>query len=466
MNLRFAIALAVSAAASICAGTARAQYLEAESFYPADGSTLHYTLGQSLETVNITFPSDIELAPGAEPWLESAVGARTECTRLTTGAQLGMGNTVIMRFDGASSLGSGSYVLHVPQGMAGTPAWAAGGYGDGDCNPAYELTYIYEGNPDAPDDPVDDGTPLELTMAQLRTGHGTYDLLKEGLALPGLSGESQFIFDSNKNGVAEAVFFSIYNLTAGEEVRTYWTYDIQETADTKVTVYGKNAQGQFVVDTTYGEEFYSDCDYEMTVGFYRRYDSVPEAERVCYGTAVIPFRGTTAPYAYSGAEILSVTPSPSEGIPSADTPVEIEFSEPVVLDTYRSGIWAPDGDSMTLYLFRNPYPEDGGCRWVLPLNAMAFGQIEGQLVLRLAATDSFGRPVSAPDTDWSYNMGSKEGRIMVIEFNTATGLTPACTDPGAVRLYAPDGRRLQALPAPGTLYIEVTPQGARKTVAR
>lgn len=467
MNPRF-FRQFLSCAAVCVALTASAQSLEPQSVYPADGSVLRYVDGYSLSSVNMTFGQSMAVRPDVMPWLVDAEGNRHEASRVRTGAALMMPETVIINFDDADTLPSSVYTLVVPEGMVGSLSWEAGGYTSGDCNAALELVYTYEGDPalvsHAPDD---DGQPLELTTLTLRTGGHMYNLLEPGQEIAGLRGHSVFTIGSNKNYLAEAVYMSIYNLTDDEEVRTYWTYDIRETVDRTVTVYGKNAAGDFEVDTTHDQDFYAGCDYELTVGFYYKYDGVAEDQRVCYGTAVIPFAGTTPRYEYSPAEMLEVTPDPAVAQPwQLRDGLSIRFSQPVEISSGQSGVYVQDGEQMMLYLFKSIEGFDNNTLWQFEVNPMALDSYSGQVLVYIAGTDSQGLVLTVGESNHTYTMGSKADRVVVLVYDDSTVGTevPTLVETEPEAVYDLQGRRA----AEGTsgLRVEVTPQGGRIILRR
>lgn len=456
-------------AAALCLAAAApmpAQTLMPASVYPADGSRLSYAAGQNLDVFNITFDSDVVLQPGLLPWLTDDRGNRTECSQILTGAAFDMPQTVIIRFNDTAAFRSGTYTLTVPRATAGLPAWQQSGYASGQCNPELTYTYHYTEDPAlASQAPDDDGSPLEITQLHLTTGRGSYNLLQPGLQLPGLSGHSVFTIGSNKNQLAEAVYLSITDITEGEELRTYWTYDLQETLDTKTRVYGKNAAGNFVVDTTYDLEFLKGHDYLLTLGFYYQYDGVPEDRRVCYGTASIPFTGTTEPYEYSDARIVGLDPDPEfETLSFFTEQITVSFSQPVELDMQRCGIYAPDGQHMSLYLFPDAEVSADRTQWALRLNPMAPVGGEPQVTIHLCGTDSQGHTLTTAGTPWCYTQGSKQDRVIVIVYDeNLTGVGVGATRPDnnpSPLLYDLKGRPAQ----PGAKGLLLSK--GRKTMAK
>lgn len=414
-----------------------------ESVTPKQGD-IRWDAFQTLETINISsIPVSLRLNPAVYPYVITPEGDEIEASLVTTGANVGVGNQLIFGFDGADMWKSGDYTIVIPRNCVGTPEWAASGYSDGSCNEELKLRYTYTGNPlyDNNDDDDDDDTPFEVIYARLKTGGTTYDLTTSqdrenpALRLPTLHPSSIYTFKTNKNDKCRDAYFTVTDLTIDEVIWLAGSYPQQVTSETDIQmINGKNSDDAFEMKSNPNIPFdlIEGHIYEVKMEVYKQYDGVPEALKPSMkrGEANYYIAGTTPGYQYGDAQIVSITPNPSNGeITSTDNArFTIVFDKPVEMNSTYTKV-----QGSTSWLdYEVCETNDGGYTWEFKIPASAVAAAPGELNCRFAPRQE-GQAVWYEEGSFGikslYSSGQKNDTYQTITFNCFLGGASISVDP-------------------------------------
>lgn len=414
-----------------------------DTVYPPVGN-ISWASFQTFETLNISsINASLRLNPASYPYIITPDGDEIEASRVTTAANLGIGNQLIFGFDGSDMWKSGEYTVVIPRNTVGTPEWAESGYSDGSCNEELILNYNYTGNPlYDDDDDDDDGVPFEVEYARLKTSGTTYDLTtspdKENptLKLPSIAASSVFTFKTNKNDKCLDAYFTVTDLTTGDVPWLAGTYRQQVTSETDIiTINGKNSDNAFEMQTTprWAVELVEGHTYEIKMEVYKQYDGVPEAQKQSFkrGEANYYIAGTTPGYQYGDAVIESITPNPTTGeITSTDNArFTIKFDKPVEMETTYTKVQGSAGSWIEYEVCES---NDGGYTWEFKIPASAVAAAEGELNCRFAPRQD-GQALHFEEGSFGikslYTSGEKDKTYQTITFNCFLGGASISVDP-------------------------------------
>lgn len=382
--------------------------------------------GGAFDGALITWGENAKYNPNVKPYVEDENGNRTMCTSMFDFS----GETRINFNAEETKLWlSGEYTLVLPKGFAGTAAWKESGYTEGVCNDEIIIPFTYEQDP---------GLGIEIPDYQMEvTKFGFYngstaivDFTQNPATCPNITGGStkKFLFGSNKNEIANDIYVEVKDETDNEIMWNVWTYKQATTSvDNVITINGKNSDGDFEVEfsnSRFTLEFLQGHEYAVTVKLYHQFEGVPEADLICYDSAVARFTGTTKAYEYSPVTIDALSiPEGGDIANHAKSAITITFSAPVNItgsDNYTRFV----GEGQSAY--ENIVSNADRTQWTLQPKESSINACNGVADYRFQAKDDQGRTLRS---EVYYTSGQKDGTYITLSYSCFLGGAQISVDP-------------------------------------
>lgn len=391
------------------------------SNYPLSGNYDFSYYGSAIDMVLITWSENAVYNPNVKPYIEDANGNRIMSVSFgnfsgQTRVDFNTEDTKVMK--------TGDYTFVIPKGFGGTSAWKESGYTEGTCNAEARVPFHYVQDPNLDD--VNNDFALEVSKFGFYNGETcVVDFLQHPETAPNMTGGSmkKWVFGSNKNEMSMDIYLEVFDVTGGAE-EWLWgagTFRQQVTSVEDVkTINGKNANNEFEVEFSNSKftlEYYQGHQYEVRIGLYKQFDGIPEAQRICYDTYVARFTGTTKPYEYSPATIVSLSKPEGFDIASAtDGQITVTFSEPVTIsknDTYTR-LYAGTG----MQAYEDVVSNADRTQWTFVPSASSLNGATGTCDYRFQAKDDQGRMLRSDDY---YTSGEKANTYITLSYSCFLG---------------------------------------------
>ena len=350
----------------------------------ADGATVKVAPNGSFENatkfpnINITMAEYGATVAGSTLSLTSDKGYSKDIEINSMFYEMEYGNDIIVKISNEEITESGVYTLHVPAGFLTL---------NGESNEAADFVWTYT---NSNEQGGGDETQLELTSFTVKTSN----MLAENPALDQITSGDPIVI--NINPIPEAVMLTLaFNDKDGNTIRRMEIYDNQYNKNIEVDP----AKGKYktVVAGKSVNKFFIDTEYTAVITGYSSNNANNPANKV-WGPVEVKFTGTSEPYKFSEAKIVSITPTTRQGsdisTPTAEisdvtTPIVVTFSAPVesVKCTASEG-----GQGASTYTFTDIKPNADKTIWTIYPGSF-WKSAAAEYMFMISAKDANGRVV-------------------------------------------------------------------------
>lgn len=369
--------------------------------YPAEYSTVDGQMGQSMQTVALTYGVNVSVGAGDKPYLVDAQGDITYCDSFIVPEVDRTSATII--FDNADRLKKGRYAIVVPHnalsGVAGSCF-----YYDWTPIPGQEI-------PDLPDD-----TKPEFLKCTI----DGYDLLDPDNGIPCLGVGAYLTMSTTLDYASDVYWYKILDVTDCKSEAEY------DTAPAIHSSYfdksGSSFSGVILSPGGLVRNLTKDRLYCVQVHAYLNYYNAAMRKDWGYTYSAV-FRGGSDPYEYQDCDVR-VQPMPGMELGKGE-PVKMTFSIPVNFVDLNSGI--PQGQGGTLPLTASSNADKTEWTFLLPEGAFEDSKIEVHFGFTDVATGKRVRPSAhnVPETEVNnysiFNFGTEGNSQLVVIYGSYDG---------------------------------------------